>query len=358
MSAREPRLFARLGLAIVHPRWALAVAADRRQAGRSGSDLLALIGLVLLATQLRGLVAAVWLGSAVELGLGVRAVMHVLTRALTVDLGFLVLAALVVFGLAGPRRNLGRAFDLACVAALPLLFVELAATVLVRTAELEVPSVVGIVLSAASYAWTGALVALAVRPARAASVAVPAPPLEVLSAARWTGRGLLAIALLGAAVQLAWVVRHTDAMRPMTQGEPAPAFALPEIGPKGVLGARISLADLHGKVTVLDFWATWCGPCLRAMPALDALARGHTDIAVVAVNLDDPVAARALFEERGYKLTLVEDDTAVSERYGVTTIPHTVVIDREGVVRKVHRGGGGAALEQDVLELLGAPRHP
>src|SRR3569832_2064380 len=61
-----PGFLARLGLAIRQPRWALTVAADRRHAGRSGSDLIAAIAVGVLATQLRGLASAVWLGSAVE----------------------------------------------------------------------------------------------------------------------------------------------------------------------------------------------------------------------------------------------------------------------------------------------------
>src|SRR5512146_2319983 len=65
-SARPLGLFARFGLAIAHPRWALTVAADRDHAGRSGSDLIAAIGLLLVGTQLRGLATAAWLGSAVD----------------------------------------------------------------------------------------------------------------------------------------------------------------------------------------------------------------------------------------------------------------------------------------------------
>ncbi|HET7503985.1 MAG TPA: hypothetical protein VFK02_23350, partial [Kofleriaceae bacterium] len=173
---RSPGLLPRLGLAILHPRWALAIAADRRYAGRSGSDLIAALLLMLAATQLRGLATAVWLGGALDLGLGLRAAIHVLTRALTVDLGLLVVGALVLYALAGSRRNLGRAFDLMCVAALPLLFVELAATVTVQTAGFSAPPVVRWLLSGVSCAWMGALIALAIRPARTAPMRVPAPP--------------------------------------------------------------------------------------------------------------------------------------------------------------------------------------
>lgn len=344
--AREPRpiapsFLARLGLAIAHPRWALTLAADREHTGRSGSDLIAAIVLLLAATQLRGLAAAVWLGGAVDLGLGSRAAMRVLTGALTVDLGLLVLGALAVFALAGARRNLGRAFDLACVAALPLLFVDLGATVVVRTAGIvAVPNAVGWLLSAISYGWMGTLIALATRPARIAPARVPAPPAEVVTPARRLGWVIAAVAVVGIAVQSRWIAGNLELVKPMNTGDEAPALALPEIGPSGTLGDRLTLAATRGKVTVLDFWATWCNPCLASMPRLEKLARAHPDVAVLTINLDDPAKARALFNERGYTMKLLADDGDVSQRYGVSAIPHTVIIDRNGMVREVVRGTG------------------
>ena len=345
-------LATRLGLVVTNPRLALSLAADRNHAGRSGSDLIALIGLLLLATQLRGLFAAAWLGQAVSTGLGLRGVMHVLTRALTVDLGFLVLAALLVFGLSGTKRNLGRAFDLACVAAVPLVLLDLTATVIVRALDVHVPSAVSIALGGLSFTWAGVVLALAIAPARAAATAVTDPPAAEVTRGRIAGWTIVAIAVAGAVIQVTWIARNTELMRPMTQGDPAPGFALPAIGPSGALGAPVGLAASQGKVTVLDFWATWCGPCLRAMPQLDRIAANHPgEVAVIAVNLDDPAEARALFDERGYKMTLLYDDGQVSQRYGVTSIPHSVVIDRAGVVRLVHRGGGGN-VEIEVAKIL------
>ncbi|HEU4732258.1 MAG TPA: TlpA disulfide reductase family protein [Kofleriaceae bacterium] len=337
---RPPRLFTRLGLAIAHPRWALAIAADRRSAGRSGSDLIVAILLTLAATELRGLATAVWLGGSIDLGLGLRAAMHVLTGELTVDLGLLVLGALAVYALAGPRRNLGRAFDLACVAALPLLFVDLAATVAVRTAGLAVPTAVGWLLSGVSYAWMGGLITLAIQPARRSPARVPAPPAEVLTPARRIGWGLAAIAVLGVAVQAIWIADNLELVRPMKTGDEAPGIALPQIEANGKLGPVFTLAATRGKVTVIDFWATWCGPCLASMPRLEKLAREHPDVAVLAINLDDPAGARALFDQRGYTMKLLADDGDVNQRYGVTSIPHTVIVDRHGVIRQVVRGTG------------------
>lgn len=328
-------LLARLGLAIVRPRWALATAADRRHAGRSGTDLIVLMLVLLVATQLRGLVGAVWLGIAVEGSLGLRAVTAILTRTLTVDLAFLVLGAFVLFLGAGPKRNLGRAFDLACVAAIPLLIVELAATTVVRAFDLAVPMPVGWVLAAISWGWAGALLALAWRPARQTATPPELPP-EVARPGKRAGVALALVAAAGTAFQIAWVAQNIDSLRPVTIGNDAPAFALPAIGPGGALGDKRGLAP--GKVTVIDFWATWCKPCIVALPRLERLQREHPDIEVLLINLDDAPAARALFDRAGYTMPLLADDGDVSARYNVTTIPHTVVIDRDGTVVRVLRG--------------------
>jgi thiol-disulfide isomerase/thioredoxin len=335
-----PGFFTRLGLAIAHPRWALTVATDRAHVGRSGSDLILAMLILLVGTQLRGLATAVWLGGEVSPGLGVRAAARVLTAALTVDLGLLLLGAVAVYALAGPKRNLGRAFDLACVAALPLLFVDLGATVAVRAVGVAVPSAVGWLLTGLSYGWMGTLIALALRPARIAPRRVPPPPAALVTPARRLGWAVAAIAAIGVVVQIVWIRDNLDLVKPMKTGDQAPAFVLPAIGPGGTHGAPVALSASRGKIIVLDFWATWCKPCLASLPKLDRLARAHPDVAVVTINSDDAAAARALFDQRGYVMTLLEDDGDVSQRYGVTAIPHTVIIDRHGVIREVVRGTG------------------
>ncbi|TMQ06356.1 MAG: TlpA family protein disulfide reductase [Deltaproteobacteria bacterium] len=330
-----PGWLARIGLAIGHPRWALAIAADRRQTGRSGSDLILAIFVLLAATQLARLASAVWLAVDLDLGFGLRAAMRVLTGALVLDLGLLLVGALALFVAGGVRRNLGQAFDLACVAVLPLVVVDLAATVTVRAAGLAIAA--SWLLRALSLGWMGALVALAIRPARNPGRA-PSPPAEVVRRGRRVGAAFAVVAAAGAVLQVAWIAGHLESVKPMTSGEQAPAIALPRIEAAGALGERVTLAASRGKVTVLDFWATWCKPCLAEMPRLDRIARAHPDVAVIAININDPAAARALFDQRGWAMTLVADDGDTGERYGVSAIPHTVILDRRGVVREVLRG--------------------
>jgi len=353
----------RVGLAIVQPRWALAVAADRRFAGRSGSDLIRVICIVLLATQMRGLFASGWLAYAVDLSFGFRGLAQVLTQALTVDLAFLVVGALVLWAIAGPRRNLGRAFDLACVAVLPLLYVDLAVTVVVRGFDLHVPGVVGIVLAAASYAWTGGLLGLAARPARSHAAArsgaegssvgagarsrVVEVPDVVRVPARRAGWAVIAVAVAGVVVQVVWLAQHPEEVRPMHAGDRAPELTLPAIEPDGTFGPKLALSSVAGKIVIVDFWAPWCKPCLASMPRLDALAKQHDDLVVIAVAIEDFKESREIFDAGHYHMRLVAGDPETKLRYGVTGIPHSVLIDRGQMVRTVVRGNE-AALEAAV----------
>ena len=310
----------RLGLAITAPRGALALAGKRAAAGRAGSDLLAAIAILLVATELRWLVQAIWLGAAVDAGLGLRAIVQVLTGTLSIDLGFLVVAALVIAIGGRLSRELGRAFDLACVAVLPLVYVDLAAGVVSSALAWSPPDAVRWIVLGASFAWTALLVILAIKVARGGEV----PP-AARSHARWL---VVALAAIGVVIQLAWLRSNLDEVRPLETGQLAPEIALHRIGPGGALGERVSIR--RGRITVLDFWATWCGPCLRSLPALDEFARTHPDVDVLAIDLDDAQEARAMFDRAHYGLNLLADDGEASKRYNVLAIPHRVLIDREG----------------------------
>jgi thiol-disulfide isomerase/thioredoxin len=191
------------------------------------------------------------------------------------------------------------------------------------------------------------------------NAALPAP------VAQRTRRAGLAIAIAAAALLVTngvWVATHIDLLRPMTPGDPAPAVALPRIEVGGASGAPLRLDELRGRVVVLDFWATWCKPCLVSLPKLDALQvkHGAAGLVVVAINLDDPALARTLWDEKRWQMTLVLDSGGAADRYGVSSIPHQVVLDRSGVVRAVRRGAGksdelAALVEQLVAEPQPAP---
>lgn len=360
-SGRDATFVTRLGLALVAPRWAFAIAGDRRNPGRSGSDLMRVIGLLLVGGHLRGLVIAAWLAFGVHTGLGLRTGGAVLSAALTSPLAFLVIAAGLLWLGSGRARHLGRAFDLACVAAVPLMLVLMVGVGVVQVFELHMVAAVSLAILGLGFGWAGALASLALTSARMRVSVAAVPPPAVIAQGRRAGRAALGVAAAMAALQLGWVALHGEELRPVTADEPAPAFALPEVGADGKLLAKVAvrpgkpaLPATEARPILIDFWATWCGVCLRGLPQLEAFRKAHPEIDVISVNLDDAAVARQIFDAKGYGLRLLFDDTLVSQRYNVSVLPHLVVVDRDGRVHRVVRGHPG---ELDALLPGGAHEH-
>ncbi len=122
-------------------------------------------------------------------------------------------------------------------------------------------------------------------------------------------------------------------------GKPAPEFQLDVVD-----GKPFKLADTRGKVVILDFWATWCGPCLQAMPQVDRVAHEFEKdgVLLVAVNLQEgPELIKPLLDRLKLKpMVALDRDGIVAQKYGANAIPQTVVIDREGKVTRLFVGGG------------------
>jgi cytochrome c biogenesis protein CcmG/thiol:disulfide interchange protein DsbE len=114
----------------------------------------------------------------------------------------------------------------------------------------------------------------------------------------------------------------------VTVGKLAPGFTL-----ESLAGGAVA-APVPGKVTVLNFWATWCPPCREEMPELDKFAAANPAVAFYAVNLQEPAPKVAGFlRDQGYSLPVLLDAGGVAQTYRISAIPTTVVIDRDGVVR-------------------------
>lgn len=100
-------------------------------------------------------------------------------------------------------------------------------------------------------------------------------------------------------------------------------------------GVEKSLSDYKGKVLFINFWASWCGPCVYEMPSIERLHRSFVDdseIEIVLINLgEDRNTVKNFIEEGGYTIpTLLDIDNKVGLSYGVRSIPTTVIIDKNG----------------------------
>lgn len=138
-------------------------------------------------------------------------------------------------------------------------------------------------------------------------------------------------------------------------GKPAPEFQLPAAADK-----TIKLADYRGKVVLLDFWASWCGPCKQSFPWMNEMQSkyGAQGLVVLAVNVDQKREdAQKFLAEVPAKFTVVFDDKgATPKAYAVKTMPSSMLIGADGTVKEVHRGfrtEDTAALEAKIRTALG-----
>jgi peroxiredoxin len=120
-------------------------------------------------------------------------------------------------------------------------------------------------------------------------------------------------------------------------GQAAPDFAL-----KSSMGTNLRLSEYRGDVVMVNFWATWCGPCRQEMPLLDELFSRYERVgfSLLGVNIDDDSGkAMNMVSELGVSFPVLFDSRKeVSKLYEVDAMPVTVLIDREGTVRYVHHG--------------------
>jgi peroxiredoxin len=141
------------------------------------------------------------------------------------------------------------------------------------------------------------------------------------------------------------------ALSPMAQ---APDFTLKTMG-----GPNLRLNEQRGRVVLVNFWATWCGPCKQEMPHLDRLYDKYRSAGFVLLGVnvdDDPRQAAAVAARLGLHFPVLFDaDKTVSKLYDLQSMPATVLIDRDGRVRYLHRGyreGLEEAYDRQIRELV------
>jgi peroxiredoxin len=153
---------------------------------------------------------------------------------------------------------------------------------------------------------------------------------------------------------VAFVVVAGSASSAIAPSTPAPDFSL-----HAMSGPNMRLKDQRGRVVMVNFWATWCAPCRQEMPQLNRLYEKYrsSGFVLLGVNVDeDSSKAADVAAKLGITFpVLLDADKSVSKLYDLSTMPSTVLIDRDGRVRYVHRGylaGYEDAYEKQIRELL------
>ena len=143
-------------------------------------------------------------------------------------------------------------------------------------------------------------------------------------------------------------------------GQPAPAFSLKKIGSD----SSVSLSDLKGKVVLVDFWASWCGPCRQSLPLYNKLRAEfpREDFDIVAINLDEDLAdAKTFLTQHPIDYTVLQNSQGdVAKVFSLKGMPSSYLIDRDGIVRATHVGFDAKdidALRAQITTLAGNAPH-
>jgi peroxiredoxin len=127
-------------------------------------------------------------------------------------------------------------------------------------------------------------------------------------------------------------------------GKPAPDFQLPNLE-----GQPISLSDFRGKPVLLNFWATWCGPCVFEMPFIQSIFEESSDtgLVILAVNIGEaPPTVRDFIQSGNFSFPVLLDTSQdVALEYNVRGIPTTFLIDKDGIIQVIKVGAFSSMLE-------------
>lgn len=138
--------------------------------------------------------------------------------------------------------------------------------------------------------------------------------------------------------------------------EPSPA---PDFTLKSETGENIRLSEQRGKVVMLNFWASWCGPCRQEMPLLDGIYKKHMKMGFVLLGInveEDTTDAKKMLKALGVTFPILFDtDNKLSNLYNLDAMPTSVMIDKKGQIRYIDRGysaGDEEKYRAQIMELI------
>jgi thiol-disulfide isomerase/thioredoxin len=260
-------------------------------------------------------------------------------------------AAVVITLLAGARRDSSRDVELGATCYVPYFAVRAVFRAIDAVAGARALPPLAPEIAAGAAALPAFIHAVLI--ARNRTGAFPAPVIvQPQRRAFIAGLVLAALASVGLAGNAAWASRHLPSLLPIRHGQVAPTFTLERADGKP---GHVALAELRGQVVVLDFWATWCPPCLAMLPTMHELnaewsPRGVTFVGVNSDGGIEPEALKAFLREHDVPYPVVLDEGEVNRLYKVRALPQLIVVGKDGTIRKTFLGFTRKAAIASALE--------
>jgi len=149
-------------------------------------------------------------------------------------------------------------------------------------------------------------------------------------------------------VSLVWGLQHAAMSSPHLLGHAAPDLAIQQLD-----GQKVGIRDLRGKPVVVNFWASWCGPCAQELPFLTDASRAHKSIAFIGADMQDTTdAARAFEQLHPHPYPVGPIVSGSYQSYGVVGPPVTIFVDADGVVAASFAGPLDATTLDHYLSLI------